>query len=115
MTRVPVPVACTLEADAAGDRVGEWRTFLATRVLEVRRDDPAVARLRLAADRADETLLVAADLAQREKACCAFFRFSVDLEVDSRWLRVEVPADAVGVLDDFFGGHPSEKEAVGRL
>ena len=62
------------------------------------------------ADRPRDTLLAAADLAQREKACCGFFRFAVELEVDSRRLRVEVPADAVGVLDDFFGADPSERE-----
>ncbi len=113
MTRVPVPIACTLEPDAVGDRVEEWRTFLGTRVDEVSRPTDAAAWLRLRPG--DETLLLAADLAQREKACCGFFRFAVELEADARWLRVEVPADAAGVLDDFFGERPSEEGPAGRL
>jgi len=111
MTRLSVPVACTLEPDAVGDRIGEWRTFLATRVDDVRHEGP-VGRMRLRSG--DDTLLVAVDLAQREKACCGFFRFSVELEADARWLRVEVPPDAVGILDDFFGAGPSDEGAGER-
>jgi hypothetical protein len=43
----------------------------------------------------------AADLARREKACCAFFEFSIAIEADGLWLSVRVPADASPILDDF--------------
>jgi hypothetical protein len=111
MTRIPVPVACTLEPGAAVDRVGEWQSFLADRIDAVEHTGPA-ARLRLRAG--DDILLAAVDLAQREKACCGFFRFAVELEADCRWLRIEVPPDAAGVLDQFLAGHPSEKGLAGR-
>ncbi|MEA2686756.1 MAG: hypothetical protein QOE93_1951 [Actinomycetota bacterium] len=118
MARIAVPIACTLEPDAVEDRVTEWHALLAARVDRVDRvervegDGPAAGRLRLRPG--DDTLLAAVDLAQREKACCGFFRFSVELEADARWLRVEVPADAAAVLDDFLGAHPSEEDGPGR-
>jgi len=111
MTRIAVPVACTLEPDAVGDRIGEWHSFLADRVDEIDRQGP-VLRMRLGAG--DDTVLVAVDLAQREKSCCGFFQFSLELEADSRWLRAEVPPDAAGVLDDFLAAHPSEQGVGGR-
>ncbi len=61
MTRVPI--ACTLTADEAGDRIGEWREFLA-RSVEERQIEGTVARLRLG------------------------------------WLRMEVPVDAIAILED---------------
>jgi hypothetical protein len=94
-----VPIACTLTVDQAADRGEEWRTFLGTRVERVVRQ-PGVARLLLAAG--DETLVMAADLAEREKGCCAFFTFAIELDGGDRWLRVEAPADAEPVLDQLF-------------
>lgn len=95
MTRVPI--ACTLTAVQADDRVGEWRDFLA-RAVDERRLEGTVARLRLVSG--DDVLFTAVDLAQREKACCGFFSFSIELDSDARWLRVEVPADAARILAD---------------
>ena len=46
-------------------------------------------------------LAAAVDLAQREKACCDFFEFSIGIEADALWLSVRVPAEASLVLDDF--------------
>lgn len=95
MTRVPI--ACTLTAAQADDRVGEWREFLA-RGTDERRLEGTVARFRLGPG--DDVLVTAVDLAQREKACCGFFSFSVELDSDARWLRVEVPGDAAPILAD---------------
>jgi len=61
-------------------------------------------RLRLRPD--DETLAVAADLAAREKECCAFFSFTIEIEPDARWLRVEAPPDAQAVLDGLVALRP---------
>ena len=91
-----IPVACTLTADDAAARVDEWRAFMAGRVEAAERSELAV-RLRLRPD--DETLTIAADLAAREKECCAFFAFTIEIEPGARWLRIEAPADAQAVLD----------------
>jgi hypothetical protein len=39
------------------------------------------------------------NLAQREAACCAFFSFSIEIRADRLVLVVEVPDDAVEILD----------------
>ncbi len=95
MTRVPI--ACTLTAAEVDDRVGEWRELLA-RGVEERRLEGTVAHLRLVPG--DDILVTAVDLAQREKTCCGFFSFSIEVDSSARWLRVEVPADAATILAD---------------
>ena len=60
---------------------------------------------RVSPNRLELTLLPDADigsiisLAQREAACCAFFSFSVQIQADHLVLAVEVPNDAVEILD----------------
>ncbi|HEY8081868.1 MAG TPA: hypothetical protein VIE15_07225, partial [Acidimicrobiales bacterium] len=83
-----IPVSCTLSTRQAVQRVAEWRAFLASDVDLVEVAD-CRARLRLAPSSGD-TLAKAADLAQREVACCSFFRFSIDVGHDELWLVVEV-------------------------
>ena len=92
-----VPIACTLTANQLPDRVEEWRSFLGAQVTAVEREAGA-ARLRLA--EGDDVLAAAADLAQREKQCCAFFEFAIALDGEYRWLTVSVPDDAAPVLDE---------------
>mgnify|MGYP000672156683 CR=1 FL=1 len=94
---VRVPIACTLTADQLPDRVEEWRSFLGTQITAVERDT-AAARLRLA--EGDDVRAAAADLAQREKLCCAFFDFAITFDGQHRWLAVSVPDDAAPVLDE---------------
>jgi len=92
-----VPVACTLSADDASARGDEWRRFVASCVVEVERTETG-ARLRLHDD--DDAVLIAADLARREKACCAFFDFRLALVPEGVWLEVDGPAEAAPVLDE---------------
>lgn len=94
-----VPIACTLSAENAADRVDEWRAALAATVTAVSRPAPSRAELRLAGDPGDIAVLV--DLARWEKACCAFFGFAFDVDQDGVVLAVSVPDDAVEVLDGF--------------
>jgi len=94
-----IPIACSLTAPEAVDRGGEWQQFLSGHVSEVVRDGPSV-RLHLAAG--DKSLLTAVDLAEREKACCAFFTFTVELDGGGRWLRVTAPDEAAEILDTLF-------------
>ena len=93
-----IPIACTLTVADAGDRVEEWRAFLAHHVEETRREGD---ELRLHLRDSDETLCAAADLSAREKQCCGFFSFAIAIEADARWLVIAVPSDASTILDDF--------------
>jgi hypothetical protein len=90
-----VPIACTLAPDGVADRMEEWRTFLSTMVTKV---EQVTNQATLTLLRDGETLVVATDLAEREKACCPFFQFSI--EVDAFWARllVGVPLGAEGIL-----------------
>ncbi len=110
-----IPIACMLTATEAPDRVEEWRTFLHSSVLGIEHEPGGtVARLRL--ELTDEVLLAAADLSRRERACCAFFRFrlrlDLDLEPDALWFEVEVPPDAAPVLDGLVGLAPRPTPAA---
>ena len=101
----PIPLECTLTPVRAADRVDEWRAFLAADVEEAVLGT-AEARLRL---RQSETATLSAiDLAAREKACCAFFTFSIDIQADQRWLVVRVDDEAAPVLGDFLSLLPEE-------
>jgi MerR family transcriptional regulator, copper efflux regulator len=92
-----VPIACALSADDASARGEEWRQFVASSVLDIERRGPS-ARLRLRDG--DAALLLAADLARREKACCAFFEFRLALLPEGIWLEVDAPAEAAPILDE---------------
>jgi hypothetical protein len=43
-------------------------------------------------------------LAQREAACCTFFSFAMQIEADRLVLAIEVPDDAVEILDQLVSG-----------
>jgi hypothetical protein len=92
-----VPIACSLTAAAADDRIDEWRRFLAASVDATERISPQQLRMHLTST---TDLAEAVDLAQREKDCCDFFEFSIAIEADALWLSVRV-RPGVTVLDDF--------------
>ena len=64
-------------------------------------DVQSEARARFRLGGSAEDLLVAVDLARREKECCAFFDFSVEVGTDACWLVAGVPYEAARVLTDF--------------
>jgi hypothetical protein len=103
---VRIPIACTLTAEAAHDRVDEWRQFFARRVTATESTDQQEFRFRLEAS--TQALCDAVDLAQREKACCTFFEFSIQVETKACWLVVRVPLEASAVLADFVGLVPGQ-------
>ena len=94
-----IPVACTLEASAARLRIERWRAILSRAVTGTERAAPNRLACELRADLVD--LRALSLLAQEEKACCPFFTFSFDVEVDAVTMVVGVPDDAVAILDDF--------------
>jgi hypothetical protein len=63
-------------------------------------DVPSQARARFRLGGSDEDLLAAVDLARREKECCAFFDFSVEVGTDACWLVAGVPDEAAPLLAD---------------
>jgi hypothetical protein len=93
-----VPVACSLDGAARGERAHEWRSFVGSSVTAVQVDDRAV---RLVLRETDAALTAAASLAQREKRCCAFFDVSIVLEPGRRTLVLAVPQGAEDALATF--------------
>lgn len=91
-----IPIACSLEADAARSQIGEWQD-LVRRVVD--------GSTRVSPNRLELDLLPNADiepvisLAQREVACCSFFTFTVRVLTQRLVLVVEVPDGAEGILD----------------
>ena len=47
----------------------------------------------------DQVILNTIDLARREKDCCAFFEFRLELLPDQVWLEIGAPAEAAAILD----------------
>ena len=60
---------------------------------------------RISPNRLELTIMPNADigsvisLAQREVACCPFFSFTLEIQAECLMLAIEVPNDAVDVLD----------------
>ncbi len=94
-----IPILCTLTSQAATERVNEWRDFLASSTGAIERENDQRLRLRL--NDSEKALAGAVDLARREKVCCQFFEFSIEIEAESSWLTIEVPTEATTVLTDF--------------
>jgi DNA-binding transcriptional MerR regulator len=94
----PVPVACTLDAGEASQRVTAWGDICAGARSREARDDGL--RLRFPPD----PLLAGrlAELAAREQACCPFFTFILRLDNDGLTLDVSAPVAAAGLLSDVF-------------
>ncbi len=91
-----VPIACTLQPSDARSQLGEWQE-LGGRVSErAERVSPTRLELTLVPG-ADIAPVI--DLAQREIACCSFFSFALEIQVEHLVLVVEVPAEAAGILD----------------
>jgi hypothetical protein len=79
--------------------VNEWREFLSSSTTSV--DWVNEHHLRLHLRNQTSVLEHAADLARREQVCCAFFDFSFETIADDHVMSVQVPADALSILQDF--------------
>jgi hypothetical protein len=77
-------------------QLGEWDEVLLQSVAGSERTAPGRLELTLVPD-ADIGALSA--LARREVACCPFFSFTLVIRTDQLMLAVEVPDDAVEILD----------------
>jgi hypothetical protein len=94
-----IPIACTLTAEEAPDRVAEWRDALS--VAKSRERTASGYRLRFAKDPAFAGRL--ADLAAREVECCAFFTFTVTLDSSGLVFDVIAPPETHEMIGELFG------------
>lgn len=90
-----VAIACTLSAQRQSERVADWR-----RVLDGARREPIGGGLRfwLPAER----MVAVAELSAAELECCAFFTFTLRLDVDGLRFDLQAPADSAPLLADVF-------------
>jgi hypothetical protein len=93
------PIACTLEATALPDRLGEWRAVLAHAGARVTTSSGAL-RVEL-----DDTVDVSelARLVAAEQQCCAFFSFAITVDGRGVGLEVSAPDGAADVVASLFG------------
>jgi hypothetical protein len=99
MAAVEIPIACTLDAAAARSQLDEWRALFARMVVGTDRPERGHLRLHLGRDLDGLGHLVT--LAQREKDCCRFFDFAIEIDTDAATLVVRVPDEAAAILDQF--------------
>ena len=92
---VSQPIACHLDANAAGAQWAEWHALLSG-MAAPERPTPTELRVHLGDGRLEDVV----DLARREKACCPFFDFTLQIDADDIVLSISVPAEATGLLDD---------------
>ncbi|GAA1503010.1 hypothetical protein GCM10009677_38480 [Sphaerisporangium rubeum] len=92
-----VPPACTLPSAERPLRVGEFDSFFAEAVRDVRREEPDRLVLELASG--TEYAVRAAELAAKENGCCSFFTFTLTVGGGTLRLAVGVPSQQVEVLD----------------
>ena len=99
-----MPLACDLSAMAPDERtrhstvVADWRSQVVERV-----ELADGFAYRFAPD--DAVLFTLAEFIARERLCCPFFRFQLELEPGGPlWLRLSGPDGAKELLEGFFGG-----------
>jgi DNA-binding transcriptional MerR regulator len=93
------PIVCTLEPEAAPDRLREWQAVFDH--IETRRVTPDGVTLRFPRDPA--VLAAVAAVAAKEVACCSFFTFALTIDAQSVWLSVAAPPDGVELVRELFG------------
>jgi hypothetical protein len=94
-----IPIACTLGATEALTQFGEWKDLLSQLATNTSRTAPGRLEIILPTDLTNVTALI--QLAQREKACCAFFDFTLEINAERVTLAIDVPLEASSILDDF--------------
>ena len=95
--RCQTPIACTLDAEALPDRLGQWRHLLAT--AGERSAIDGGARIELPGD-TDVAFLT--ELVVAEQRCCAFFSFAITIDGRGLGLEVRAPADAAQIVEELF-------------
>ena len=103
MTATPpsLPMACSLTADAAGDRKADWHALLARALISRTsiRDGVRIELQNLPGVRRELERLVAA-----ERECCPFMTMSVDTADRELLLTVTAPELAAPILEQMLAG-----------
>ncbi len=94
-----VPIACTLDPEAAPARVDDWQAVLDR--VQSRRAIPDGVELRFPPE--PDLLASLAAVAAKEVACCSFFTFTLAIDAQAAWLSVAAPADAAPLVRKLFG------------
>lgn len=94
----PIPISCTLDAEALDVRLAEWDSVLA-RATGRTVDGPRATVTFPAGDA--ELAGTVGDLSVREVGCCGFFEFRLSVAAGRLSLDIEVPPGAAGLLADF--------------
>lgn len=92
------PIACTLDSDGFRHRLAEFRAIFERGFLSSERF-PGGGRFRFRAIPGFEAEL--RSLAEREHACCRFFRFEVFAKDGELWWETRVDPEAEPVLEAF--------------
>jgi len=92
------PIACTLDSDGFRRRLEEFRDVFERSYLS-RQRFAGGGRFRFRALPGLEIEL--RSLAEREQACCRFFRFEIFAKDDELWWETRVDAEAEPVLEIF--------------
>ena len=104
MTTTPsaLPIACSLTADAAGNRESHWRSLL-SRALVSRTTSRELLRIKLRKLPGVRGELERLVLAEAE--CCPFMTMSIDTtDRDFIMLAVAAPEAAAPILEQMFAG-----------
>lgn len=99
-----IPVACNLDDQAAIAQLEEWRALVVGPTVTRQRVSPTELALGLVEGPAQLETVVR--LAQREKACCPFFDFTLRIGTDALVLTISVPEEAATLLDQFAALQP---------
>ena len=97
-----IPISCAIPPGEARSQLREWKA-LRRLVNRAERVSPNRLELNLLPEADIASIAV---LAQKEKACCPFFSFTIEISDDHLALVVEVPDDAIEVLDDLASSSP---------
>ncbi len=91
-----MPISCSFEQSDARSQLGEWQEVLRRVVDRSERVSPNRLELGLIPESEIDPVI---RLARREVACCPFFTFTVEIAAERLVLAVDVPNDAIEILD----------------
>jgi DNA-binding transcriptional MerR regulator len=94
------PIVCTLEPDAAPERLREWHAVLEQ--VDARRATRDGIDLTFPLDA--NVLATLAAVMAKEVACCSFFTFTLTVDANRATLSVAAPPDGVPLVRELFGG-----------
>jgi hypothetical protein len=94
-----LPIACSLEARGAADRLVEWERL----INDALRSQIATATgVELAFSASPEVKRRLEDLVALERECCAFARWTLTRDRAELVLRVDAQADGVAAVQELF-------------